>query len=65
MVTQNILRIVSLIIKVSLSEYKSSNYSFGFVLFLSFAWFCEMRFFHTFTGSGDVNSVHITLSDSL
>ena len=55
MVTQNILRIASLTIKVSLSDYESSNYSFGFILFLSFVWFCEMRFFHTFTGSGDVN----------
>jgi len=54
-VTQNILRIASLTIKVSLSDYESSNYSFGFILFLSFVWFCEMRFFHTFTGSGDVN----------
>jgi len=64
-VTQNILRIGSLIIKVSLSEYKSSDYYFGFILFLSFVWFCEMRFFHTFTCSGDVNSVHVTLLDSL
>jgi hypothetical protein len=35
----------------SLSEYKRFNYSFQFILLLSFVRFSEMRFFYSFTGS--------------